>query len=154
MISVDLFENAAIDISTDILTAPGYKLAKFEPLRCHSFEVFSIAEENEAGNIFELPDPDSLLDPDALNPEFELVKAETRDRIHSMLRDLDETDRAAVIMRYWYDFSEAEIAGSLRLTMCAVKSRLDRVLKELARAWQEEELLSTTVMRPYESPAF
>jgi RNA polymerase sigma factor (sigma-70 family) len=148
MISVNLFEKPAIDTTADVLAAPRHKLAKFEPLRRHKFEVFSMAEEDEEGDIFELPDPDSL------DPEAELVKAETRDRIHSMLKDLDATDRAAIIMRYWHDFSEAEIAGSLRMTMSAVKSRLHRVLKELARAWREEELLSTTAKRPYESPAF
>jgi RNA polymerase sigma-70 factor (ECF subfamily) len=107
-----------------------------------------MTEEDEEGNKFELPDPDS---PD---PEAELVKAEMRDQIHSMLKDLDAIDRAAIVMRYWYDFSEAEIAGNLRLTMNAVKSRLHRALEELARLWQEEELLSTTGKRLHESPAF
>jgi RNA polymerase sigma-70 factor (ECF subfamily) len=148
MNSVDLFEKAAIDIAADVLMAPGHELAKIEPLRRQKFVVISMTEEDEEGNKFELPDPDS---PD---PEAELVKAETRDQIHSMLKDLDATDRAAIIMQYWYDFSEAEIAGSLRLTVSAVKNRLHRALKELARLWQEEELLSTTEKRLYESPAF
>jgi RNA polymerase sigma-70 factor, ECF subfamily len=93
-------------------------------------------------------------DPESPDPEAELVKAETRDRIHSMLKDLDATDRAAIILRYWYDFSEVEVAGSLRLTVSAVKNRLHRALKELARAWQEEELFSKSEMRSYETPAF
>jgi RNA polymerase sigma factor (sigma-70 family) len=148
MISVGLYEKAAIDIAPDVLMAPGHKLAKIEPLRRHKFVIISMAEEDEEGNKFELPDPDSL------DPEAELVKAERRDRIHSMLKDLDTTDRAAIIMWYWYDFSEAEIAGYLRLTVSVVKSRLRRTLKELACSWQEEELLSTTEKRPYGSPAF
>jgi RNA polymerase sigma-70 factor (ECF subfamily) len=71
-----------------------------------------------------------------------------------MLKDLDETDRAAVIMRYWYDYSEIEIAESLRLTVSAVKSRLHRARKELAGLWQEEEARAETERRTYESPAF
>jgi RNA polymerase sigma-70 factor (ECF subfamily) len=71
-----------------------------------------------------------------------------------MLKDLDDTDRAAVIMRYWYDYSEAEIAASLRLTVSAVKSRLHRARKELAGLWQEEETRTENERRPYESPAF
>jgi RNA polymerase sigma-70 factor (ECF subfamily) len=117
-------------------------------LRRRKFAMFSMDEEDDEGNIFELPDPDS---PD---PEGESIKSETRDRIHGMLKDLDHTDRAAIIMRYWYDFSEAEIAESLRLTVSAVKSRLHRSRKELAGLWQEEEPRSKPERRPHESPAF
>jgi RNA polymerase sigma factor (sigma-70 family) len=116
-----------------------------EDIKMNSVDLFEKTAIDIAADV---PDPDS---PD---PEAELVKAETRDQIHSMLKDLDATDRAAIIMRYWYDFSEAEVARSLRLTVSAVKNRLHRALKELARLWQEEELLSTTEKRLYESPAF
>lgn len=117
-------------------------------LRRRKFVMFSMDEEDDAGNTFELPDPDS---PD---PESESVRSETRDRIQAMLKHLDGTDRAAIIMRYWYDFSEAEIADSLRLTVSAVKSRLHRARKELAGLWQEEQPRSKTERRQYESPAF
>ena len=79
------------------------------------------------------------------------------DVLRAMLKDLDTTDRAAVIMRYWYDFSEKEIAESLNLTVSAVKSRLHRSRKELAGMWQEEEeddLLAEMERRHHESPAF
>lgn len=117
-------------------------------LRRRKFSMFSMDAEDEEGNTFELPDPDS---PD---PENESVKGQTRDRIHAMLKDLDDTDRAAIIMRYWYDYSEIEIAESLRLTVSAVKSRLHRARKELAGLWQEQEALAESERRPYESPAF
>ncbi len=117
-------------------------------LRRRKFAMFSMDAEDEDGNSFELPDPDS---PD---PEAESVKGQTRDRIQALLKDLDDTDRAAIIMRYWYDYSEAEIAESLRLTVSAVKSRLHRARKELAGLWQEEEIRTNTERRPHESPAF
>ncbi|MEW6402110.1 MAG: sigma-70 family RNA polymerase sigma factor [Chloroflexota bacterium] len=117
-------------------------------LRRRKFAMFSMDEEDDEGNTFELPDPDS---PD---PEAESAKAEVRDRIQGMLKDLDPTDRAAIIMRYWYDYSEAEIAQSLRLTVSAVKSRLHRARKELAGLWQEEEMHPQPKRRPHESPAF
>ena len=149
MISVDLFDEAAIGMAADVLVASGHNPAKIELLRRKKAVVIPMAEEeDEEVNMFELPDPDSL------DPEAELVKAETRDRIQSMLKHLDATDRAAIIMRYWYDFSEAEIAGSLRLTVSAVKNRLHRALQELACSWQEEERLSKTEKWTYESPAF
>ena len=105
-------------------------------------------EENDDGTSFEIRD---VASPD---PEAESVKREDRDRLHILLKDLDDTDRAAIIMRYWYDYSEAEIAQSLRLTVSAVKSRLHRARKELAGLWQEEELHPQPKRRPHESPAF
>ena len=80
--------------------------------------------------------------PNSPNPETESIKGQTRTESNAMLKDLDSTDRAAIIMRYWYDYSEIEIAESLRLTVSAVKSRLHRARKELAGLWQEEETRS------------
>jgi RNA polymerase sigma-70 factor (ECF subfamily) len=119
-------------------------------LRRRKLSVFSIDEENDDGSTYEIADPASL------DPEAESVKREDRDRLHILLKDLDETDRAAVIMRYWYDFSEVEIAESLKLTVSAVKSRLHRSRRALAGMWQEEETSTRTraERRPHESPAF
>ena len=120
-------------------------------LRRRKLSVFSIDEENDDGTTFEIADAAS---PD---PEAESVKREDRDRLHILLKGLDETDRAAVIMRYWYDFSEIEIAESLRLTVSAVKSRLHRSRRALAGMWQEDEPRSPRTRnerRVHESPAF
>ena len=119
-------------------------------LRKKKFSMFSMDAENDDGTTFELPDPSS---PD---PEFESVRNEQRDRLHLMLKGLDATDRAAVIMRYWYDFSEVEIAKSLNLTVSAVKSRLHRSRRSLAGMWQEEDAKQQARLerRAYESPAF
>lgn len=117
-------------------------------LRRRKLPVFSIDEENDDGTTFEIADAAS---PD---PEAESVKREDRERLHNLLKGLDETDRAAVIMRYWYDFSEIEIAESLSLTVSAVKSRLHRSRRALAGMWQEETPRTRTERRPHESPAF
>ena len=117
-------------------------------LRKRKFAMFSMDAENEDGSSFELPDPAS---PD---PEVESVKQEERDRLHLLLKDLAATDRAAVIMRYWYDFSEVEIASSLKLTVSAVKSRLHRSRRALAGMWQEKTSNARTERRVYETPAF
>ena len=117
-------------------------------LRKRKFTMFSMDAENEDGSSFELPDPDSP------NPEAESMSKEERDRLHLMLKGLDATDRAAVIMRYWYDFSEVEIAKSLKLTVSAVKSRLHRSRRALAGMWQENESHAHAERRVYESPAF
>lgn len=119
-----------------------------DQLRRRKLSVFSMDEEHDDGTVFEIADPAS---PD---PEAESVKREERDRLHLLLRDLDETDRAAVIMRYWHDFSEIEIAESLRLTVSAVKSRLHRARRALAGKWQDDSPRTRTERRQHESPAF
>ncbi|HEY5729359.1 MAG TPA: sigma-70 family RNA polymerase sigma factor [Anaerolineales bacterium] len=118
-------------------------------LRKKKFTMFSMDAENDNGMTFELPDAS------APDPEIESVKREQRDRLHLLLKDLDTTDRAAVIMRYWHDFSEVEIADSLNLTVSAVKSRLHRSRRALAGMWQAETIPSTRPeRRAYETPAF
>ena len=119
-------------------------------LRRRKFSMFSMDAEDEEGNSFEIADMD------APNPEGEAITGQTNERVHAMLQGLDTTDRAAVIMRYWYDYSEKEIADSLNLTVSAVKSRLHRARKELAGLWveQEDDLLAEMERRHHESPAF
>ena len=116
-------------------------------LRKRKFAVFSMDTEDEDGMPFEMPDPAS---PD---PEAESTKREDRDRLHFLLKDLDDTDRAAVIMRYWYDYSEIEIAESLNLTVSAVKSRLHRARKAVARLLLANSPESHVERMPYGSPA-
>jgi RNA polymerase sigma-70 factor (ECF subfamily) len=117
-------------------------------LRKKKFSVFSIDAEDEDGMAFEVADPAS---PD---PEVESVTKEDRDHLHILLKDLEPTDRAAVIMRYWYDYSEVEIAQSLKLTVSAVKSRLHRSRRALAGMWQEEVSHARPERRSRESLAF
>ena len=77
------------------------------------------------------------LDPPDLSPgpETALILRENQQRVQSLLAALDPQDRAAVVMRYWYDLSYEEIAESLSLTVSAVKSRLHRARRELAGRW-------------------
>ncbi len=117
-------------------------------LRRRKFTTVSVdADDNEEGG-FELPDVD------APNPEMEAVRGEQRERLQTLLKRLDSVDRAAIILRYWNDCSEVEIAESLHLTVSAVKSRLHRARRELAGLWQEQTPRPKPERRPHESPAF
>lgn len=60
---------------------------------------------------------------------------ENREKVQSLLERLSATDRAAVLMFYWYDFTYEEIAEALHLTVSAVRSRLHRARKELAQGF-------------------
>ena len=117
-----------------------------DKLRRKKFATFSIDEDEEGQT--ELPD---LSAPD---PENEIARKQERERMQGILQELDPTDRAAIILRYWYDASEMEIAQTLKLTVPAVKSRLHRARRELAGLWEEEKPHRRMERRPHESPAF
>lgn len=96
----------------------------------------------------------SFPDATAIDPQAEAERRQDQEHLHTLLRSLNSVDRAAVILRYWYDFSEVEIAESLRLTIPAVKSRLHRARRELAKLWMESSAQTSLERMPYESPAF
>jgi RNA polymerase sigma-70 factor (ECF subfamily) len=116
-------------------------------LRRRKFTMTSIDQDEEEGG-FELPDAD------APNPESEAIYGEQRQQMQHLLKRLDSVDRAAIVMRYWHDCSEVEIAESLNLTVSAVKSRLHRARRTLAGYYQAETAPSHHERRPHESPAF
>ena len=96
----------------------------------------------------ELPDPGP-------NPEVSLSDSEQQKRIRTLLTVLSDTDRAAVIMFYWYEFSYEEIAAALNLSISAVKSRLHRARTKLAQTWMEQKhSVSGMERQTYGSPAF
>ena len=53
--------------------------------------------------------------------------------LRGLLDQLSPVDRAAVVMYYWYDFSYEEIGNALSLTESAVKSRLHRARRDMAK---------------------
>ncbi len=71
------------------------------------------------------------------NPETYTLKAEKMKQVQTMLGKLGETDRAAVVLQYWHDYSYQEIAETLSLTESAVKSRLYRARQTMAEEWKE-----------------
>lgn len=96
-----------------------------------------------------------IADRSAPNPESEYRQQEKEFLIQNLMRKLKPTDRAAIILRYWHEYSEVEIAQALDLTVSAVKSRLFRARKALASAWIESEKSKPiNERRAHESPAF
>ena len=59
--------------------------------------------------------------------------------VQKALSALSADDRAAVVLKYWYDYSYDEIAEILSLTNSAVKSRLHRARRELVDIWTAEQ---------------
>jgi RNA polymerase sigma-70 factor (ECF subfamily) len=73
----------------------------------------------------------------AERPEESVARSEKEVLVHRLLDTLPEDYRAAVVLRYWYDFSYQEIAQVLDTTESAIKSRLFRARKKLAETAQE-----------------
>lgn len=65
-------------------------------------------------------------------PEQKTLQNERSEVIQELLLKLDAGYRAAVILRYWYDYSYAEIAQTMNTTESAIKSRLFRARRTLA----------------------
>jgi len=84
-----------------------------------------------------LPDED-MPDPSE-NPEKVISKQMENRALHRLLDQLQPQDRAAVILRYWYEMSEQEISNTLQLSTSAVKSRLFRARKQLADVYQSSQ---------------
>lgn len=115
-------------------------------LRRRRFVSFSIDEDEDT--------PLELPDRSAPDPETETERRQEQAHLHQLLQSLDPTDRAALVLRYWNDCSEIEIAQALTLTVPAVKSRLHRARRALAKVWEEETPSAHTERMPHESPAF
>jgi RNA polymerase sigma-70 factor (ECF subfamily) len=97
-----------------------------------------------------LPDLDI---PDAgPGPEAAYHYHEDQKRVQKLLSSLGPTDRAAVVMYYWYDFSYEEIAESLSLTTSAVKSRLHRARLSLAQNWLDQNAMKYPAERKSHEP--
>ena len=68
-------------------------------------------------------------------PEASLADAESRRDVRRLLDHLAPQDRAAIVLRYWYDLPVEEIGETLGLSVSAVKSRLHRARRSMAEVW-------------------
>ena len=99
----------------------------------------------------DLPVPDV---PDAApGLEATLSLKEEQRRVREALQTLEPTDRAAVVMYYWYDFSYEEISQALSLTVSAIKSRLHRARRSMAQRYLEMNPQSASPERMSHEPS-
>lgn len=71
-------------------------------------------------------------------PEAAVTHQEQEEQVQRLLTTLSPTDRAAITLLYWYDYSYEEIAEVLNLTVSAIKSRLFRARRALAKTVRGE----------------
>ncbi len=119
------------------------KLHTYDPQRSFSSWILSIAshyciDRLRRRRINWLPFEDEFAAPIQFTnskpgPEATVAQREREDQVQQLLASLSPTDRAAITLLYWYDHSYEEIAESLDLTVSAVKSRLFRARRALAK---------------------
>lgn len=89
------------------------------------------------------------------NPEVATSLHEDQKKVRALLTGLNPTDRAAVILFYWHDFSYDQIAEALNLTVSAIKSRLHRAREEMAKTYiQRNNNTESLERRGNEAPAY
>lgn len=106
-------------------------------------KVTILSMDNEDYSWLAPPDPGP-------SPEKAALDKEKQALVQAILAELPETDRAAVILQFWHDYSYEEIAETLGLSSSAVKSRLFRARRLMAEKWQEMQLVSA---QPIPNPA-
>lgn len=75
-------------------------------------------------------------------PEAQVTLNEQQEMVQSLLEDLPDEYRQAVVLRYWYELSYEEIAESMETSVSAIKSRLFRARKLLAEIGVKKGLIS------------
>ncbi|NWF70507.1 MAG: sigma-70 family RNA polymerase sigma factor [Chloroflexi bacterium] len=118
-------------------------LHRYDPLRPFKTWLLAIASNHAIDRIrkrrltwisidSEEPGPQLSLSSDEPEPEEETLHRERSREIQKLLNELPPDYRAAVVLRYWYDYSYVEIADMLDTTESAIKSRLFRARQLLA----------------------
>jgi RNA polymerase sigma-70 factor (ECF subfamily) len=118
-------------------------LARYDPSRSFKTWLLSIASNYcidrlrrrrlQWLSLDEEPVVDRLsLHSDDPEPEHTTIDRERSRAIQALLAELSPEYRAAVVLRYWYDYSYIEIADMMDTTESAVKSRLFRARQALA----------------------
>lgn len=88
-----------------------------------------------------LPPHPALHSDNNKGPEAEYMAQEREELVQSLLKELPDEYRQAVVLRYWYDMSYEEIAEMQKTTVSAVKSRLFRARRILADAGIERGMV-------------
>lgn len=76
--------------------------------------------------------------PDMPSAEHGALALLERDAVVAALRDLPDRQREAIVLRYYADLSEAEIAAAMRISRGAVKSHTARGMTALRAALERE----------------
>lgn len=132
----------AEDASQEAFLRAYLNLQRYDPARSFKTWLLSIASNHCIDRLrrrrmvwlsIEEPLPPNIsLASDEPQPEEHALFNERSKVVQDLLAELNPDYRAAVVLRYWYDYSYTEIADILDTTESAIKSRLFRARQMLA----------------------
>jgi RNA polymerase sigma-70 factor (sigma-E family) len=76
--------------------------------------------------------------PDAPSAEYGAINAVERTAVMTALRDLPQRQREVLVLRYYSDLSEAQIADALQISNGAVKSHASRGIAALRNSLESQ----------------
>ncbi len=79
-------------------------------------------------------DVGELEDPCWIDSTEEIAHEQMARLVDALLLDLDESQRAIIVLRYWDDLSQQEIADELGIPLGTVKSKLSRASAKLKQS--------------------
>jgi RNA polymerase sigma-70 factor, ECF subfamily len=143
----------AEDASQETFLRAYLNLRRFDPQRSFKTWILSIASNHCIDRIrrrrmvylsIDEPLPPNIkLMSDEPEPEPTALFNERSTAVQALLDELGPDYRAAVVLRYWYDYSYTEIADILDTTESAIKSRLFRARQMLAERLKDDNNAST-----------
>ncbi len=135
------------DAAQEVFVRAFFKLDTYDSKRKFSSWLFSIASHHAIDLLRkrriqviswdDLPPWRWLPDENSPQPEETMLKDEATQEVHALLDTLPADYRAAVILKYWHNMPYEEIAQTLNTTVSAIKSKLFRARKMLAKAAEE-----------------
>jgi RNA polymerase sigma-70 factor (ECF subfamily) len=90
-----------------------------------------------------LPTHPALMSETSTGPEAKVAESEQQVVVQNLLETLPADYRQAVVLRYWYDMSYEEIAEVMETTVSAIKSRLFRARRQLAKTGVQMGIVTT-----------
>lgn len=135
------------DAAQEVFVRAFFKLDTYDSKRKFSSWLFSIASHYaidllrkrriQVVSWDDLPPWRWLPSDDSPQPEEAMLEAEATQEVHALLNTLPADYRAAVILKYWHNMPYEEIAQTLNTTVSAIKSKLFRARKMLAKTAEE-----------------
>jgi len=131
----------AEDASQEAFLRAYLNLGRYDPSRSFKTWLLTIASNHCIDRLrrrrlkwlsIDEPLPSLALSDDTPEPEDVTILNEQSKALQELLNQLSPDYRAAVVLRYWYDYSYTEIADILDTTESAIKSRLFRARQILA----------------------
>jgi RNA polymerase sigma-70 factor (ECF subfamily) len=113
-------------------------LERFDPARSIRTWLLSIAAHHcidvlrRRSRLDWLPLGERPLVEPGVGPEAALLKSEAEAEVRRLLAGLKPEERAVIVLHYWYDLSNEEIAEVTKSTVDTVRTRLYRARRHLA----------------------